>query len=85
VKRVDRLLKLLELLHAKKLTTVDQLAQQLGISTRTVYRDIQALKDLQLSVVYQSTKGYVQVAVQHKAQSLLLVVFPAAGQMAGTK
>jgi len=82
---VDRLLKLLELLHAKKLTTVDQLAQQLGISTRTVYRDIQALKDLQLSVVYQSTKGYVQVAVQHKAQSLLLVVFPAAGQMAGTK
>jgi predicted DNA-binding transcriptional regulator YafY len=78
VKRVNRLLAILAVLQSQKLVTADQLAQQLGVSTRTIYRDIQALEQLQLSVRYQMSKGYIQVAVQFRSHRLMLAVLPAA-------
>lgn len=78
MKRADRLLKLLEILRTRKVITTDQLALQLGISTRTVYRDLQALNKLQLSVAYQPEKGYLQVSIRYRAQHIQLAVLPAA-------
>jgi predicted DNA-binding transcriptional regulator YafY len=47
-RRADRLFQIAELLRGRRLTTAQQLADWLGISLRTVYRDV---RDLQLSGV----------------------------------
>ena len=47
-RRADRLFQIAELLRGRRLTTAQQLAQWLGVSPRTVYRDV---RDLQLSGV----------------------------------
>lgn len=43
--RVDRVLDLLEYLRAHETTTVAQIAEALGVSTRTVLRDLATLRD----------------------------------------
>lgn len=48
MRRADRLFQLVHLLRARRATTGQQLAMRLGVSKRTVYRDVQ---DLQLSGV----------------------------------
>ena len=47
-RRADRLFQIAELLRGRRLTTAQQLADWLGVSPRTVYRDV---RDLQLSGV----------------------------------
>lgn len=47
-RRADRLFQIAELLRGRRLTTAQQLAEWLGVSQRTVYRDV---RDLQLSGV----------------------------------
>ncbi|WP_133650183.1 helix-turn-helix transcriptional regulator [Paraburkholderia flava] len=47
-RRADRLFQIAELLRGRRLTTAQQLAEWLGVSLRTVYRDV---RDLQLSGV----------------------------------
>jgi predicted DNA-binding transcriptional regulator YafY len=47
-RRADRLFQIAELLRGRRLTTAQQLAEWLGVSPRTVYRDV---RDLQLSGV----------------------------------
>ncbi len=47
-RRADRLFQIAELLRGRRLTTAQQLSQWLGVSARTVYRDV---RDLQLSGV----------------------------------
>jgi predicted DNA-binding transcriptional regulator YafY len=79
VKRVDRLLELLVVLQVKKLVTVDYLSQKFHVSTRTVYRDIQALTGLQLAVKYDAEKGVISVAALSKTgSSQSMIIFPAA-------
>jgi predicted DNA-binding transcriptional regulator YafY len=64
VRRADRLFKLVELLRSRRFATAEQLAADLEVSKRTIYRDI---RDLELSGVpirgeagvgYQLERGY---------------------------
>jgi len=48
MRRADRLFQIVQLLRGRRLTTAAALAESLGISTRTLYRDI---RDLSLSGV----------------------------------
>ena len=43
MRRADRLFQSIQLLRARRLTTAADLAQELEIYTRTVYRDVQDL------------------------------------------
>lgn len=47
-RRADRLFQIVQILRGRRLTTAAHLADRLGISERTVYRDI---RDLSLSGV----------------------------------
>ncbi|HEX7926082.1 MAG TPA: HTH domain-containing protein, partial [bacterium] len=43
MRRADRLFVIVQYLRSRRLTTADWLADKLGVSVRTVYRDIQDL------------------------------------------
>ena len=43
MRRADRLFQLIQLLRARRSVTAQQLASELEVSTRTVYRDVQDL------------------------------------------
>ncbi len=47
-RRADRLFQIVQILRGRRLTTASLLAERLGVSERTVYRDI---RDLSLSGV----------------------------------
>lgn len=55
--RADRLLKILVLLQSREVATIDLLKQHFRISTRTAYQDLQALKQLKITVTFNDTKG----------------------------
>jgi len=59
--RIDRLFGITTLLQAKKYTSAEKLAEQFGISVRTVYRDIKALGEQGIPVGFEPHKGYFLV------------------------
>ncbi|UOQ51271.1 helix-turn-helix transcriptional regulator [Hymenobacter cellulosivorans] len=59
--RIDRLFGITTLLQAKKYVSAEHLAEQFGISVRTVYRDIKALGEQGIPVSFEPHKGYFLV------------------------
>jgi len=58
MERSVRLSRLLQILHARPMTSVEELAARLGVSDRTVYRDLSALRDDGFDVARRSRTGY---------------------------
>ena len=58
MRRADRLFQIIQLLQTHRLMTADQLAQQLEVSVRTIYRDIQDLSLSGVPVIAQTGSGY---------------------------
>ncbi len=56
--RIDRLFGILILLQSKKYTSAERIAEQYGISIRTVYRDIKALGEQGIPLSFEPNKGY---------------------------
>lgn len=56
--RIDRLLGIITLLQAKKHRTVPQIAEHFGISERTVFRDLRAIGEIGVPVMFEPEKGY---------------------------
>lgn len=56
--RIDRLFGILIRLQSKKYITADQIADQFGISVRTVYRDMKALAEQGIPLSFEQHKGY---------------------------
>lgn len=56
--RIDRLIAILTILQSKKFVSADFIADQYGISVRTVYRDIKALNEIGVPVYFEKDKGY---------------------------
>ncbi len=56
--RIDRLFGILVRLQSKKHITADQIADQFGISVRTVYRDMKALAEQGIPLSFEPHKGY---------------------------
>jgi predicted DNA-binding transcriptional regulator YafY len=59
MRKIDRLFEIIQLLRGHRLRTAEYIAKHLGISTRTVYRDIQALMASGLPVEGERGVGYV--------------------------
>jgi predicted DNA-binding transcriptional regulator YafY len=59
--RIDRLFGITTLLQARKYTSAEQLAEQFGISVRTVYRDIRALGEQGIPISFEVGRGYFLV------------------------
>jgi predicted DNA-binding transcriptional regulator YafY len=57
-RRADRLFQIVQVLRGRRLTTAALLAQRLGVSERTVYRDIQALSLSGVPVEGEAGIGY---------------------------
>lgn len=56
--RVDRLLAMILFLQGRRLVTAEQLAEQFGLSVRTVYRDLAALSEAGVPIAAQAGVGY---------------------------
>jgi len=58
MRRADRLFQIVQLLRVRRLTTAADLARELEISTRTVYRDIQDLLESGVPIEGEAGVGY---------------------------
>lgn len=56
--RIDRLFGILVLLQGRKYITAEKIANQFGISVRTVYRDMKALGEQGIPLSFEPNKGY---------------------------
>ncbi|TKC13093.1 YafY family transcriptional regulator [Pedobacter polaris] len=56
--RIDRLFGILILLQSRKYVTAEKIANQYGISVRTVYRDMKALGEQGIPLSFEQHKGY---------------------------
>lgn len=56
--RIDRLFAILITLQSKKYVTADAIAEQFGMSVRTVYRDIKALTETGVPISFENQRGY---------------------------
>ena len=59
--RIDRLFGITTMLQTKKYVSAEQLAEQFGISVRTVYRDVKALTEQGIQVSFEQHRGYFLV------------------------
>lgn len=55
--RADRLLRVLVLLQTRDVVSIELLTTQFQISTRTAYQDLEALKQLKITVTFEAEKG----------------------------
>lgn len=58
MRRADRLLRLVQLLRARRTATASELAEELGVSVRTVYRAVRDLEDAGVPVEGEAGVGY---------------------------
>ena len=70
MKRVERLFQLILLMREGKVLTGRYLSQKLGVSTRTVYRDIDALVDSGVPIVGESGVGFL-LREEHRLPSVI--------------
>lgn len=56
--RVDRLVGILTTLQSRKFLMAAPIAEQFGISIRTVYRDIRALERIGIPISFEANRGY---------------------------
>jgi predicted DNA-binding transcriptional regulator YafY len=59
--RIDRLFGITTLLQARRYTSAEHIAEQFGISVRTVYRDIKALGEQGIPISFEVGRGYFLV------------------------
>lgn len=59
--RIDRLFSITTLLQARRYTLAEQIAEQFGISVRTVYRDLKALSEQGIPISFETQRGYFLV------------------------
>ncbi len=59
MRKIDRLFEIVQLLRGQRLRTAEYIAEQLGVSVRTVYRDIQALMASGVPIEGERGIGYV--------------------------
>ncbi len=57
-RRADRLFRLVQLLRSRQLITAERIAEELGVSKRTVYRDVRDLMDSGVPVRGEAGVGY---------------------------
>jgi predicted DNA-binding transcriptional regulator YafY len=58
VRRADRLFRLVQLLRARRFATGEQIASELGVSKRTVYRDVADLQQSGVPIKGEAGVGY---------------------------
>ena len=58
-KRVRRLLQMMLLLHEGRGTSGDELARRFGVSRRTIFRDVQLLRDTGIPISNSTEGGYI--------------------------
>ncbi len=58
MERSTRLSRLLQILHARPMTPVEELAARLGVSDRTIYRDLESLRNDGVQVARKARFGY---------------------------
>ncbi|WP_432454001.1 MULTISPECIES: helix-turn-helix transcriptional regulator [unclassified Agarivorans] len=59
MRRADRLFQLVQILRLRRLTTAQQLAERLEVSTRTIYRDVQDLCLSGIPIEGEAGVGYI--------------------------
>jgi predicted DNA-binding transcriptional regulator YafY len=83
VRRADRLFEIIQILRRKRVVKARDLAEQLEVSERTIYRDVQALIasrvpiDGEAGVGYSLRKGYDLPPLMFRADELEALVFGA--------
>lgn len=65
MKRIDRLVGILLLLHGRKVVRAKDIADHFEISIRTVYRDIRSLEEAGVPLAAQAGEGYSLVSGYH--------------------
>ena len=63
MRRSDRLFDLMQLLRGGRLRTAAELAARTGVSTRTIWRDMETLAASGVPV--EGTRGHFRVAMRH--------------------
>ena len=58
MRRADRLFQIIQSLHHDRVVTARQLAQQLEVSDRTIYRDVQDLSLSGVPITGEAGQGY---------------------------
>ena len=58
MRRADRLFRLVQLLRARRFATGEQIADELGVSKRTVYRDVADLQGSGVPIRGEAGVGY---------------------------
>jgi predicted DNA-binding transcriptional regulator YafY len=58
VSRAERLFRIVGILQVRKMSTAQELSKDLGVSLRTIYRDIRALKETGLRIRGEAGVGY---------------------------
>ena len=58
MRRADRLFQLVTVLRAGRLNTAAQIAEHLGVSVRTVYRDVEDLRQGGVRIEGEAGVGY---------------------------
>ncbi len=58
MRRASRLFQIVQFMQGRRLTKADQLAEEFGVSVRTIYRDIQALMDSGIPIKGEAGVGY---------------------------
>jgi len=56
--RIDRLVAIMTTLQSKKYATSEFIADKYDISVRTVYRDLKALSEIGVPILFESQRGY---------------------------
>jgi predicted DNA-binding transcriptional regulator YafY len=83
-RRADRLFQIVQTLRGRRLTTASHLAQRLGVSERTVYRDIQALSLSGVPVEGEAGIGY-RLRADYDVPPLMFSAIEAEALVAGLR
>jgi len=59
MRKIDRLFEIVQILRGQRLRTAEFIAQKLGVSVRTVYRDIQGLMASGVAIEGERGVGYI--------------------------
>ncbi|WP_404991817.1 helix-turn-helix transcriptional regulator [Cupriavidus pauculus] len=83
-RRADRLFQIVQVLRGRRLTTASLLAQRLGVSERTVYRDIQALSLSGVPVEGEAGIGY-RLRADYDVPPLMFTAMEVEAMVAGLR